>query len=187
MKDLLDRLRKYLADEESRYVYADSVTNSFITGQIKALREARGLTQDQLAELVGTKQSGISRWQSTGYAGCKVDTLRKFARAFGVRLKISFEEFSTLPTDIGGFTSERLTPQEFGKDPIFGSALRVSPLPRDEELCARQVPRPGIERFQMLPNGNENTTGGASDYRDTSSRRVPPQAETRAAELSGVA
>lgn len=119
MKDLHDRLRKELADEESRYVYADSVTNAFLTGQIKDLREERGLTQEKLAELVGTKQSGISRWQNAGYSSCKVDTLRKFAKAFGVRLRISFEEFGTLPTDIGGFSKARLCPRRFEDDPVF--------------------------------------------------------------------
>ena len=117
MNKVINRLKTIT--EDARYAYADSVTNTFITGQIKALREARELTQEQFAELVGTKQSGISRWQSTGYAGCKVDTLRKFAKAFGVRLRISFEEFGTLPSDIGGFTREKLCPRRFEDDPVF--------------------------------------------------------------------
>lgn len=119
MDKFIERLKTEFSSEDARYAYADSITNAFITGQIKELREARNLTQEQLAELVGTKQSGISRWQNTGYSGCRVETLRKFARAFGVRLRISFEEFGSLPTDIGGFTKERLTPRKFEDDPVF--------------------------------------------------------------------
>jgi transcriptional regulator with XRE-family HTH domain len=119
VNDLLERLKKDLAKDESRYAYADSVASAFITAQIESLRKERGLTQEDLAELVGTKQSGISRWQSSGYASCKLESLRKFAKAFGVRLKVSFEEFNTLPTDISGFTKERLAPRRFEDDPVF--------------------------------------------------------------------
>src|SRR5947209_1981363 len=111
---VLERLNTEFTSEESRYAYADSVTNAFLTGQIKALREDRGLTQEKFAELVGTQQSGISRWQNSGYSSCKVETLRKFAKAFGVRLRITFEEFGSLPEDVRGFTKKRLTPRKFG-------------------------------------------------------------------------
>ena len=120
MNKLLQRLKDGL-NEDARYVYADAVTNALLTAQIKALREDRGLTQEQLAELVGTQQSGISRWQNSGYSGCKVDTLRKFARAFGVRLRITFEEFGSLPEDAGEFNKHRLAPRKFEDDPAFNA------------------------------------------------------------------
>jgi transcriptional regulator with XRE-family HTH domain len=120
-------LLKELKDEESRYAYADAVTNAFLTGQIKALQEDRDLTQEQLGVLVGTKQSGISRWLNTGFSTCKVETLRKFAKAYGVRLRISFEEFGTLPTDVRGFTNERLVPRKFEDDPAFSEHARTEP------------------------------------------------------------
>jgi transcriptional regulator with XRE-family HTH domain len=119
LNDLYEQLKTDLADEESRYAYADSVTNAFLTAQIDALKKERNLTQEQVAKLVGTKQSAISRWQNSGYSSCKLETLRKFARAYGVRLRVSFEEFGSLPPDIGGFTKERLAPRKFEDDPAF--------------------------------------------------------------------
>jgi len=116
---IIEKLKTELSSEDARYAYADSVTNAFLTSQINELREARDLTQEQLAELVGTKQPGISRWQSSGYSSCKVESLRKFAKAFGVRLRISFEEFGTLPSDVRGFTKERMAPRRFEDDPAF--------------------------------------------------------------------
>jgi transcriptional regulator with XRE-family HTH domain len=116
---VLERLKNELKDEDRRYAYADTVTDAFLTGQIKTLREERGLTQEGLAKLVGTKQSGISRWLNSGFSGCKVESLRKFAHAYGVRLRISFEPFSTLPDDVEGFTKERLAPPRFEDDPAF--------------------------------------------------------------------
>src|ERR1700751_4579282 len=106
MNNLLERLRKMFQDEGARYAYADSTVNAFVAAQIKRLREEREFSQEELAQLIGTKQSGISRLEKADYSSWKIETLRKLARAFGVRLKISFEEFGTLPRDIEGFTRE---------------------------------------------------------------------------------
>lgn len=121
MDKVLERLKE-LKDEESRYAYADAVTNAFLAGQIKALQEERDLTQEQLAALIGTKQSGISRWLNTGFSTCKIETLRKFAKAYGVRLRISFEDFGSLPDDLRRFDAKHLAPPRFEEDPAFGLA-----------------------------------------------------------------
>ncbi|HEV8041846.1 MAG TPA: helix-turn-helix transcriptional regulator, partial [Bryobacteraceae bacterium] len=140
VNELLDRLREEFRDEDSRYAYADSVANAFIAAQIKALREERKLTQEKLAELTGTKQSGISRFQKAEYSGWKVETLRKLAKAFGVRLRISFEEFGTLPTDVGGFSKERLAPRKFEDDPIFNPKNELKP----EKAAVAAAPNPAL-------------------------------------------
>jgi ribosome-binding protein aMBF1 (putative translation factor) len=92
VNELLERLKEDFQNEEARYAYAESVANAYISEQIKKLREDRGLSQEELAALIGTKQSGISRLQSRDYSAWKVETLRKLAKAFGVRLRISFED-----------------------------------------------------------------------------------------------
>lgn len=120
-KNFVEHLAALLADEDSRYIYADTVTNALVAAQIKALREERGLSQERLAHLMGTKQSGISRLQKNDYSAWKVGTLRKFARAFGVRLCISFEEFGTLIDDLGGLNEKRLSPRKFADDPVFNT------------------------------------------------------------------
>jgi uncharacterized protein (DUF433 family)/DNA-binding XRE family transcriptional regulator len=139
---VLGRLENELKDEESRYAYADAVTDAFLTGQIKALREERGLTQEELAKLIGTQQSGISRWLNSGFSSCKVESLRKFARAYGVRLRISFEEFGSLPADIAGFTVERLAPRKFQDDPVFKS--QPNEMPEETELFRDIEIRPDV-------------------------------------------
>jgi transcriptional regulator with XRE-family HTH domain len=116
---ILEKLKHEHTTEDARYAYADSIANAFLTSQIKALQERRGLTQEELAKLVGTQQSGISRWLNSGFSTCKVDSLHKFARAYGVRLWISFKEFGSLPEDAGAFSEKRLVPHEFDDDPAF--------------------------------------------------------------------
>ncbi len=140
MDKVLERLKTEFSSEEARYAYADAVTNAFLTAQIKTLREERGLTQDELAELVGTQQSGISRWLNSGFSACKVETLRKFARAYGVRLRITFEEFGSLPDDVRGFTEKRLAPHKFEDDPAFKEAAHAEL----EKVTASEASSPAI-------------------------------------------
>lgn len=119
MNELLEELKKDLQEEESRYAYADTVTNAFVSAQIKALREERGLSQQELAGLAGTKQSGISRLEKSEYSAWKVETLRKLAKALGVRLRIRFEGFGSLVDEIKGFNEENLVPKRFEQDPVL--------------------------------------------------------------------
>jgi len=120
VNELLERLKKdFEGDEETRFDYSDGVANAFVSAQLRAMREDRKLSQQELADMVGTKQSGISRLEKAHYSTWKIETLRKLARAFGVRVRISFEEFGTLPDDLGGFSKERLCPRPFAKDPVF--------------------------------------------------------------------
>jgi len=55
-----------------------------------AMREAAGLTQRQLAELVGTSYSNISRLESATYAGHSLSMLRRIAKALGHRVEVRF-------------------------------------------------------------------------------------------------
>ena len=119
MNQLLDRLKSDFQNEDARYEYADSVVNAFVSAQIKELREDRDLSQGKLAELIGTKQSGVSRLERSDYSSWKVETLRKLARAFGVRLRLGFEEFGTILDDVAGFEPKDLLPRRFEDDPVF--------------------------------------------------------------------
>ena len=58
--------------------------------RITKLREKRGLSQQQLAKLMGTSQQAISRIESGEYEGFTLKTLEKIAEATGTRVKIDF-------------------------------------------------------------------------------------------------
>jgi transcriptional regulator with XRE-family HTH domain len=121
MSQLLEGLRETFQDETSRYAYVESYLNASIASQIKKLRGQ--MSQQELAEKIGTKQSGISRLENANYSAWKVETLRKLARAFGLRLRISFEEFGTLVPEIENFKKGTLTRRRFENDPAFKEAL----------------------------------------------------------------
>ena len=58
--------------------------------KIVELREKKGLSQQQLAKLMGTSQQAISRIESGEYEGFTLKTLEKIAEATGMRVKIEF-------------------------------------------------------------------------------------------------
>ncbi len=61
---------------------------------LKARRDA-GLTQDQIAERMGTKRSAVARLESslaTGKHSPSLTTLRRYAKAVNKRLEIRFVE-----------------------------------------------------------------------------------------------
>lgn len=100
-------------DLEYRSAYANSFMNACIAAQIKTIREQRGLTQAELAEKIGTQQAGISRLENVNYDAWKVATLVRLAKAFDVWLKITFEEFETLPSEVKSFNRENLQRESY--------------------------------------------------------------------------
>ena len=61
-----------------------------LEGVIKA-REKAGLTQEELARRIGTKQPALSRLERGGFSRATVETLRKIADALDARLVVKFE------------------------------------------------------------------------------------------------
>ena len=72
---------------------ADAKLNAEIAQQIYALRSAAGLTQKQLADLVGTTGSAISRLEDADYAGHSLKMLQRISAALNRRLEIHFVPF----------------------------------------------------------------------------------------------
>ena len=64
--------------------------NLSIAESIYNLRTENGLSQKQLAELIGTTQSVISRLEDADYDGHSLAMLRKIAFAFHKRVEIQF-------------------------------------------------------------------------------------------------
>jgi DNA-binding XRE family transcriptional regulator len=60
--------------------------------QMIALRKKAGLTQEQMADLLGTKKSNISRLESVSSdVSPRLSTLEDYARALGYQVKVAFE------------------------------------------------------------------------------------------------
>ena len=77
----MERIRARLAGAEEGWLFAQ------IAGQVADRRKERGLSQADLAELVGTTQSAIARLESGGRPP-RIDTLLRIANALDADLLI---------------------------------------------------------------------------------------------------
>lgn len=70
----------------------DSLDTEFeLLESIIEARERAGITQDELAKRIGTKQPAISRLESGGFNKATVETLHKIADALDAKLVIKME------------------------------------------------------------------------------------------------
>jgi len=90
---LEDWLAERMQDPEFREAY-EALEPVY---QLTRLRILRGLTQKQLAELVGTKQPSIARLES-GATEPRISSLRRIAKALGARLEIRLVPKEELPS-----------------------------------------------------------------------------------------
>ena len=67
--------------------------------ELKALREARGLTQEQLSELSGVNRASIARYETSVRVSMTIDTAKRLAGALGCTVSVLLGEE---PTDQRG-------------------------------------------------------------------------------------
>jgi ribosome-binding protein aMBF1 (putative translation factor) len=81
---------KLAAHPELAKAVEEQSFNADIAQQVYDLRTNAKLTQRQLAELVGTQQSVISRIEDADYTGHSLTMLKRIAHALKRRLKVDF-------------------------------------------------------------------------------------------------
>ena len=77
-----------LENAELRGMIAEEILNAEIAQMIYDARTQAGLTQKQLAELIGTKQLVIARLEDADYEGHSLAMLHRIAAALGQRLVV---------------------------------------------------------------------------------------------------
>jgi len=82
--------RFYKGNPERLKALAECRANDEIARKIRTLRTKAGLTQAQLAKLVGTTASVICRLEDADYEGHSVAMLRRIAGALNQRVEIRF-------------------------------------------------------------------------------------------------
>ncbi len=81
--------RRYIgADPERVASVQEERVNAQVARTIRELREDAGLTQKELAELIGTTQSVISRLEDADYEGHSLSMLDRIARALNQRVRV---------------------------------------------------------------------------------------------------
>lgn len=75
---------------EVKEAYDDLGSEFELISSLITMREKSGLTQDQIAEKMGTKSPNISRLES-GRSNPSLKTLVNYAKACGFKLNLSFK------------------------------------------------------------------------------------------------
>ena len=81
-------LKKASKRKEFRKAYEDLEEEYRLTREMLAARSKFGLTQEAVAELMGTTKSAVSRLEAAGKHAPSLTTLKKYAQAVGCRLEI---------------------------------------------------------------------------------------------------
>jgi len=87
--EILDR-RYFRGRPERLRALAEAKLNAEIAQEIYDLRVKAGLTQDQLAKLIGTTGSVISRLEDADYEGHSLKMLQRISAALNYRLEVRF-------------------------------------------------------------------------------------------------
>jgi transcriptional regulator with XRE-family HTH domain len=119
MSELRINLSEEFHDREYRHTYANDWLNAFIATQIKVLREQRNLTQTQLGEKTKMAQPRVALLEDVNYSSWSINTLRRLAMAFDVRLSVKFETFSSLIPEVEELDRESLERDSFDADMWF--------------------------------------------------------------------
>src|SRR6266545_2010324 len=159
--DIKEELREAFADPEYRHAYASSFLNTSIAAQIKALRDARGLTQEELGSRAGMAQESICRLENVNYSSWSISTLRRLAQAFDLALVVRFDGFGSLLDDIASLNRESLERPSFGDDPAFISQghATVEPVKVDDLTAHRNR---SVGRKLALQGGISEVNFGSS-------------------------
>ena len=83
-------LEKRLDNKEFREGFEEEYISAYISEKLAKMRHKSHLTQNNVAHLMHTTKSVISRYESGRYKGYTIETLMKFARACGKELQLRF-------------------------------------------------------------------------------------------------
>lgn len=103
-------------DVEYRQAYMQASIEEGVAWQIKANRKSRGMTQDDLAILLESKQSVVSRLEDPEYGAHSLDTLIKLANAFDCALSVRFVSYAKLASESEDLSEASLAVTTFEAD-----------------------------------------------------------------------
>jgi DNA-binding XRE family transcriptional regulator len=81
-------LKKAMERKGFKEAYEELAEEYALVRELLAARARAGLTQEAVAELMGTTKSAVSRLEAAGKHAPSVTTLKKYAQAVGCHLQI---------------------------------------------------------------------------------------------------
>ncbi|HVN96882.1 MAG TPA: helix-turn-helix transcriptional regulator [Syntrophorhabdaceae bacterium] len=90
-RTLKDHIQTRMRDPKFKKAWHDLDDEFELLESIIKAREVAGLTQEELAKRIGTKQPALSRLERGGFQKANIETLRKIAEALDVKLVIKLQ------------------------------------------------------------------------------------------------
>lgn len=90
-KTLREHIREKMKNPDFKRAWQELDTEFTLLEALIKAREEAGLTQEELAERIGTKQPALSRLEKGGFRKANIETLRKIAHALDHRLVVKLE------------------------------------------------------------------------------------------------
>ena len=127
-----DSIVAKLENKEYRNSYVSSSLKNGLAHQIRVNREARNLSQTELASRCGskTRQETISRLEDPAYGNYSINTLLKIASAMDVALLVKFVPYSKFLIETADKSISGLYAENFEKENLY---LRQAQLTITEE------------------------------------------------------
>lgn len=112
-----EQLETLLRDPEFRREFVADYVQEMVAAQIRAIRERRGWTQEQLGKVAnGMSQVQVSRLENPDYSGATLNSLKRMAQAFDVGLIVRMAPFSEFMEWISTMDPERLVPPNYAEE-----------------------------------------------------------------------
>jgi transcriptional regulator with XRE-family HTH domain len=110
--------------------YLRSTLNALIPSQIRGLRLNQGMTQAQLAEATEMKQARVSACERIGEVNYNLDTIVRFAAAFGAGLIVKMVPLSEMQEWEDNFSQDAMdvTERDNTETLVFYESLPVDTL-----------------------------------------------------------
>lgn len=113
MANISSRMFRKFKDKRYRDAFLISQIRRMIPKQVRAMREAQDMTQQQLADAAGTTQTVISRIEKgSGSGNLTIKSLLNLASALDVALVIRFEPIDRFIDWTEHLSSEDLAPRQ---------------------------------------------------------------------------
>lgn len=104
--------------------YRDAFIGEYIYSRlplkIRALREARGLSQKELGDKIGVAQTWVSKLEDPNYGKLTLSTLLRLASALDVGIEVDFVPFSKVLDETLGLSAESWKVSSFAEDAGIG-------------------------------------------------------------------
>jgi transcriptional regulator with XRE-family HTH domain len=116
LKNLSLKNSKKLQRKTFRESFVKAELKNNLTLQIRLNRKHRGLSQNQLAEKIGSTQSAVSRIEDPAYGNFTINTLLDIANAFDIGLQIKFVPFTKLIGEHNSWEPHKTIVESFSEE-----------------------------------------------------------------------